>query len=503
MIDPGDTGIHDALALFLSLGSTFTSGAVRDLDAIAAWPVERLCRTALAPLIGLPHDAEIDPVPPINAGSLNMEQIEATAQAMCAPLSVVTGPPGTGKSQAIVAIATTALWAGQTVIVASKNHQALDAVEQRLSSIAPGASFLVRTLDPARDVDRSMADVLNELVLEPAARGVADPESDVAAELDRRAKARATAVERITKERRLRLQLAEDLERLESRQLADLPGTAASVAGPSASGFWRLLLRWFGFARGEEAPNVDDGTIPTAALRQRIDDARARLAELGPIENPVTLTQEIASLARHILARRVNALSVPDENTRLALSNAHDDLQLQGEIALGRRLAELVLLHRPALARLGPRRTKADPSRRRAVRTGDLRRSEPMRHWLGTAATRPGASRCHRRRRSATRLHPAARHRSGPKPDVGAAATPDGDGAVRAKPQEHVRSRSLHSGRADRAAARPIPLGRRYCCLHQPGFLWRQASGRCRPRRIARTNDRTSRPPLDARPARG
>ena len=347
MIDPGDTGIHDALALFLSLGSTFTSGAVRDLDAIAAWPVERLCRTALAPLIGLPHDAEIDPVPPINAGSLNMEQIEATAQAMCAPLSVVTGPPGTGKSQAIVAIATTALWAGQTVIVASKNHQALDAVEQRLSSIAPGASFLVRTLDPARDVDRSMADVLNELVLEPAARGVADPESDVAAELDRRAKARATAVERITKERRLRLQLAEDLERLESRQLADLPGTAASVAGPSASGFWRLLLRWFGFARGEEAPNVDDGTIPTAALRQRIDDARARLAELGPIENPVTLTQEIASLARHILARRVNALSVPDENTRLALSNAHDDLQLQGEIALGRRLAELVLLHRP------------------------------------------------------------------------------------------------------------------------------------------------------------
>ena len=347
MIDPGDTGIHDALALFLPLGSTFTAGAVRDLDSIAAWPAERLGRTALAPLIGLPHDAEIDPVPPINAGPLNMEQIEATAQAMRAPLSVVTGPPGTGKSQAIVAIATTALWAGQTVIVASKNHQALDAVEQRLSSIAPGASFLVRTLDPARDVDRGMVDVLHDLVSEPAGRGVAGPEFDVAAELEIRAKARVATLERITKERRLRLQLAEDLERLESRQLAGPPGTAASVAGPSASGFWQRLLSWLGFIRRQETPDVDDGTIPTAALRRRIGETRARLAELVPIENPVTLTQEIASLARQVLGRRVTALSTPDEEARMALSNAHDDLQLQGEIALGRELAERVLSHRP------------------------------------------------------------------------------------------------------------------------------------------------------------
>ncbi len=123
MIDPGNTGIHDAVALFLSLGSVFTAGAVRDLDAIATWPSEDLSRTALAPLVGLPHHAAVNEVPPVNVGPLNMEQIEATALAMRAPLSVVTGPPGTGKSQVIVAIATTALWAGQTVIIASKNHQ--------------------------------------------------------------------------------------------------------------------------------------------------------------------------------------------------------------------------------------------------------------------------------------------------------------------------------------------------------------------------------------------
>ena len=243
--------------------------------------------------------------------------------------------------------ATTALWAGQTVIVASKNHQALDAVEQRLSGIAPRASFLVRTLDPARDVDRGMVDVLHDLVSEPAGRGVAGPESDVAAELNRRANARVAAIERITTERRLRLQLAEDLERLESRQLAGLPETPATEAGPSASGFWWRLLGWLGFARGRETPDVDDGTIPTEALRRRIYEARAHLAELGPIVNPVTLTQEIATLALQVLGRHVAALSAPDEKARLALSNAHDDLQLQGEKAPGRQLAESVLVHRP------------------------------------------------------------------------------------------------------------------------------------------------------------
>ena len=347
MIDPNDAGIHDALALFLPQGSTFTAGAVRDLDAIATWPVERLCRTALAPLIRLPHAVDTDPVPPINTAPLNMEQIEAVSQAMSAPLSVVTGPPGTGKSQVIVAIATTALWAGQTVLVASKNHQALDAVEQRLSDIAPGASFLVRTLDPAREVDRGIADVLCQLVSEPAGMGVASPESDVAAELDRRAKARTSTLERIAKERRLRLQLAEDLERLQSRLLAGLPSTAASAARQPIPGFWHRLFRWLRFAQHKENLNLDNGTIPTAALRQRIHEARICLAELGPIENPVTLTEDIASLAGQVLARRVTAISTPDDKARLALSDAHDDLMLQGETALGRELAECVLLHRP------------------------------------------------------------------------------------------------------------------------------------------------------------
>ena len=333
-----------------SLGSVFTAGAVRDLDAIATWPSEDLSRTALAPLLGLPHHAAVNDVPPVNVGPLNMEQIEATAQAMRAPLSVVTGPPGTGKSQVIVAIATTALWARQTVIVASKNHQALDAVEQRLSSIAPDASFVVRTLDPGRDVDRNMADVLHDLVSEPAGTSVSAPEFEVVAELDKRADARLATLERIAKERKLRLQLAEDIERLQSRQLAGLPTTGVLVAEPSSPGLWRRLLSWLGFTASlttPGTPGVGNGSIPTAALKKRVAEIRANLAALGPIKNPVTSTQEIASLARQVVGQRVTALSTPDEGTRVALSNAHDDLQLRGHNTVDRELAKSVLLHRP------------------------------------------------------------------------------------------------------------------------------------------------------------
>ena len=348
MVDPSETGIHDAVALFLPQGTTFTAGAVRDLDVIATWPVDRLCRTALAPLLGLSHAVETEAVPPINIAPLNMEQIEAVSSAMSAPLSVVTGPPGTGKSQVIVATATTALWAGQTVLVASKNHQALDAVEQRLCEIAPGAAFLVRTLDPARDVDCGITDVLHELISQPAGRGVAAPESNVSAELDHRAKVRASTLERIAEERLLRLQLAEDVERLQSRLLAGLPNTAQSVTRAPSLGFWSRILAWLGLiVHRVDTVSNDDSSVSTVALQQRIHDMRDRLAKFGPIEDPVTLTGEITELARQLLANHVTAISTPDDSSRLALSNAHDDLVLQGETKLRRELVERVLSHRP------------------------------------------------------------------------------------------------------------------------------------------------------------
>ena len=127
-LDPENEGISDALGLFLPTDSSFTGGAVRDLDAIGSWKKEKIACTALGPLLGLPFEGEIEKVAPVSVGPLNHEQIRAVDYAMTHPLTVVTGPPGTGKSQAIVAMAATILLGGGSIVVASRNHQALDAV---------------------------------------------------------------------------------------------------------------------------------------------------------------------------------------------------------------------------------------------------------------------------------------------------------------------------------------------------------------------------------------
>ncbi|MCY4495900.1 MAG: ATP-binding protein, partial [Rhodospirillaceae bacterium] len=278
-----------------------------------------------------------------------MEQIDAVRQAMAAPLSVVTGPPGTGKSQAIVAMATTALWNRQRVLVASKNHQALDAVEDRLSGIAPDVHFIVRTLDPAREIDNSMTTVLAELESQPGGFRGPGPEPEVAAELDRRASTRVDALNEIARRRELRLQLAEDIERLESRRIAGIPeGDEADTSSPKI-GFWRRFLQWLRLVPKSRSyvGFAGDDTLSTAALRQRIDAVQAQLASLGSVPDPVSMTREIEELAAKVLGRRIGVHSIPNEEQRLKLASARSDLELQGESQPDRNVAGLILDFRP------------------------------------------------------------------------------------------------------------------------------------------------------------
>ncbi|WP_242440959.1 AAA domain-containing protein [Streptomyces sp. CB02923] len=58
-------------------------------------------------------------------------------------LTVATGPPGTGKSQLVANLVATAISAGQTVLVASTNNEAVDEVWRRCDTLVPGS--IVRT----------------------------------------------------------------------------------------------------------------------------------------------------------------------------------------------------------------------------------------------------------------------------------------------------------------------------------------------------------------------
>jgi len=66
---------------------------------------------------------------------LNESQEKAVKKAFSSNISVITGPPGTGKSQVVLNIVANAIWNDKTVLFASKNNRAVDVVNEKLKTI--------------------------------------------------------------------------------------------------------------------------------------------------------------------------------------------------------------------------------------------------------------------------------------------------------------------------------------------------------------------------------
>ena len=78
----------------------------------------------------------------IRITELDKYQRGAVAEALNAKISVITGPPGTGKTQVIQNILANALIKGKSVLVASKNNKAVDNVKERFDKIDKTGYFL-------------------------------------------------------------------------------------------------------------------------------------------------------------------------------------------------------------------------------------------------------------------------------------------------------------------------------------------------------------------------
>ncbi|CAL9585067.1 caspase, EACC1-associated type [Streptomyces sp. enrichment culture] len=209
-------GAHNAAVLLVPSGaeSMATQALVDNLLQISS-RTDQIAGTALEALLNgggpqAPSAAGADPVTPVTPGPCNESQERVISSAMTQPLTVATGPPGTGKSKVVTAVVTTCVAAGQSVLVASTNNEAVDVVAQRCDEIAPG--LLMRTGN-AEALEREAAKV-ERLLAEPP---VAPPRGSatVRGELRNTRKAadllRAEATDRVVEERRL-LELLRDRE---------------------------------------------------------------------------------------------------------------------------------------------------------------------------------------------------------------------------------------------------------------------------------------------------
>jgi very-short-patch-repair endonuclease len=350
-VDPYADGIFDLAGLFLPTDNTFTAGAARDLDAISAWSVEKLSRTALSSILGIKPNLDTTLVPVINVGDLNKEQIAAVRLGTSQPLTVVTGPPGTGKSQAIVSIVASTVAEGGTVLVASKNHQALDAVQERLESLSSEVRFLVRTLDPAREIDQSFDTVLAALVNEPS-RGGGEPDLVARSRLANVANRRIHVLDQIDVANDLNLQIAVLLERIEARMAVEPPPSAQeqrtvvqeSFAARIMHLIWRVLRRKA--VKNLATTNSDENSL--SALQRDLESCRRQLDKLDLSGDPVALTTEIAELVKQVLPRLLKGRVSISEDERLKLGEDLANLELanaKGSTPSG--LASEVVSHRP------------------------------------------------------------------------------------------------------------------------------------------------------------
>jgi len=136
------TGFYAAGMVFVTQGSKYTFGLEEELKEL-----ESMISGAEVPEMPVvealirrdewnePVSRDGDNTDLVEITPLNDEQRQSIKNAFGKSLTVITGPPGTGKSQVVINIIATAVARGESVLFGSKNHQAVDVVLQRINEI--------------------------------------------------------------------------------------------------------------------------------------------------------------------------------------------------------------------------------------------------------------------------------------------------------------------------------------------------------------------------------
>ena len=141
-----DIKLDSNLSLGLSSESPFTSQLLSELKKISENNIAGnnldsflFKKAFLNKSIEGINDEDFIQITPLNNGQKNAVKV-----AFQQPISVITGPPGTGKTQVVLNILANALVFNKKVLLASKNNQAIDNVKERISSLMTEPGFFLR-----------------------------------------------------------------------------------------------------------------------------------------------------------------------------------------------------------------------------------------------------------------------------------------------------------------------------------------------------------------------
>jgi very-short-patch-repair endonuclease len=165
LADLSTPGIYNCAAIIPGERSPYTQGLEAELNSLSKLSEEALKSTVLGrwlaadipttPADNTPSDPLIEVLP------MNTEQRAAVHAAMSVTHTVVTGPPGTGKSQVVTNLLVNAAWRGMKVLFASKNNKAVDVVEARVNGLG-NRPVLLRL--GSKDYQARLAGYLSQLL---------------------------------------------------------------------------------------------------------------------------------------------------------------------------------------------------------------------------------------------------------------------------------------------------------------------------------------------------
>ncbi|WP_109793984.1 AAA domain-containing protein [Minwuia thermotolerans] len=362
-----ETGLYNVLSLSCEAPGKYVRSAIKDYERLVDLPIETMRPTALAPLFD-EAPTEIEPPPAVAAPiELGESQLLAARAGLEGPLTVVTGPPGTGKSQVIAGLIFSAVLEGKSVLFAARQHRALDAVQERLQDLTGERTLMVRANSPELGDSFNFRDALKGLLargdvnssehrFEERLRAVHDLERRRWHIIDAHRAVAATTNEAAGA--RLALEAAQDLlER--TREAARRKGLTAEAEKRS---WLPLLFDWL-LAKLGRGTRQEIGTrhalvraeaelrSAQTAVEQAENTLRQRRAEAqAQTDDPVELSREIQRLAVKLapdMLDRLEALSAEDRQT---LTDLQAEAALGGNRSLPAKAQKIVLAHQPVWA---------------------------------------------------------------------------------------------------------------------------------------------------------
>lgn len=153
-------GVHNS-AVLIAGDSAATATLLRELDELLDRTDWR--QTAAASLVTgviAPPRARSTALPMVAPLSINHAQEVILVKTMSTGTTVVTGPPGTGKSQVVVDLLANAWTHGQSILVTSTNNAAVDVAVSRANSVVTG--LVIRTGN--KTAREAVPDIVAQLV---------------------------------------------------------------------------------------------------------------------------------------------------------------------------------------------------------------------------------------------------------------------------------------------------------------------------------------------------